>query len=100
MLHLQISLASETIMRLPEHVLCGRPVKDSEWGMLAFPASQGLLVCWGFRRPGFFHRPLVGFCHSSVGSVGPGGLSRLLTPLQVLTLEQDRGQSLRRHPST
>lgn len=43
MLHLQISLASETVMRRPEHVLCGRPGEGSEWVMLAFAAARGSL---------------------------------------------------------
>ena len=43
---LQISLALETFMKLPGHVLCARSGKDSKWAVLGFPASQGLPVGW------------------------------------------------------
>lgn len=54
---LQISLALETFMKLPGHVLCARSGKDSKWAVLGFPASQGLLVGWDCRRPGVLPLP-------------------------------------------
>lgn len=54
---LQISLALETFMKLPGHILCARSVKDSKWAVLGFPASQGLPVGWACRRPGVLPLP-------------------------------------------
>lgn len=44
--HLQLSLVSETRRKLPEHVLCARPVKGAKWDTLGFPARArvGLFV--------------------------------------------------------